>query len=91
MKPIKVYLLILLCITLKFKVICYMYADWGELGNVIEATVQKTEQSELYSELINLIMYYKIYTYKALTLDPRRSRRGVSDIPPRRPRFTKMT
>jgi hypothetical protein len=30
-------------------------------------------------------------TYIPFTLDPRRGRRGVLDITPRRPRFTKMT
>jgi hypothetical protein len=42
-----------------------------------------------------LILWYKqtfsyIHTYIPLTLDPRRGSRGVSDIPPRRPLFTKM-
>jgi hypothetical protein len=32
-----------------------------------------------------------IYTYIPLTLDTRRGSRGVSDIPPRCTRFTKMT
>jgi hypothetical protein len=32
-----------------------------------------------------------IHTYIPLTLDPRSGSRGVSDIPLRRPRFTKMT
>jgi hypothetical protein len=32
-----------------------------------------------------------VHTYIPLTLDPRRGIRGVSDIPPRRPRITRMT
>jgi hypothetical protein len=32
-----------------------------------------------------------IHTYIPITLDPRRDSRGVSDIPPKRPRVPKMT
>jgi hypothetical protein len=35
--------------------------------------------------------YVYIHTYISLTLYSRRDSRGVSEIPPRRPRFTKIT
>jgi hypothetical protein len=35
------------------------------------------------------VMLMHIHTYISLTLYPRRGSRGISDIPPRRPRFTK--
>jgi hypothetical protein len=50
------------------------------------------------SSPVFLFMYLSIknYTTKCLTyiplmLDPRRGSKGVSDIPPRRVRFTRMT
>jgi hypothetical protein len=44
------------------------------------------------SQLCQLMLFaYYVYTYIPLTLYPRRGSRGISDIPPRHPRFTKIT
>jgi hypothetical protein len=40
---------------------------------------------------LHSVRFLHTYTYIPLTLYPRRGSRGISDIPPRRPRFTKIT
>jgi hypothetical protein len=37
------------------------------------------------------LIFIAIHTYIPLTLYPRRGSRGISDIPPRHPRFTKIS
>jgi hypothetical protein len=41
--------------------------------------------------IIYLYLLVHIHTYIPLTLYPRRGSRGISDIPPRPPRFTKIS
>jgi hypothetical protein len=45
----------------------------------------------IYVQLQRAMQFIINFTYIPLTLYPRRGRRGISDIPPRRLRFTKIT
>jgi hypothetical protein len=40
---------------------------------------------------VEVVTKHTYITYIPLTLDPRRGSKGVSDNPPRRPRFTNIT
>jgi hypothetical protein len=53
--------------------------------------VLKQKKNEKHKGVLKSIVLQKnFYTYIPLTLYPRRGSKGISDIPPRRPRFTKI-
>jgi hypothetical protein len=62
---------------------------------IYDKGLRKKNEKPLFSQFIYLPAYFvfaeDLHTLYTLTFYPRKGSRGIPDIPPRHPRFTKMT